>query len=131
MARYLLKEWGADPWGPVTSAKHETKSRLYLPVHQAALLGKHAMVRFFIEECDIPVDTVTPFALETPLHLACICRENEEDEVLRIVRFLVEQKGANVALRNSVGWTAAEIALTKGKQQIQDPGVLDTEREQN
>jgi hypothetical protein len=42
----------------------------------------------------------------------------DEAEVLRIVRFLVEEKGANLSLKTTHGETAAQLVLRQGKRQI-------------
>ena len=49
------------------------------------------------------------------------CKSRGKDGAgLRIVKFLVEQRGANLALRNADGEMAAEVALTKGNQHIHE-----------
>lgn len=88
-------------------------------VHIAASRGAVAMVKFFVDECGMPVDIPTPFDFVTPLHAACMSLTDEAD-LLPLVRFLVEEKGANVTLKTSTGETAADIACNMGRMQIYD-----------
>lgn len=113
-ARYLVKELGADLWrtGPFVNGMHQ--SLYYLPVHAAAALGSRDMVAFFIDECDIQVDTPAPHLLTTPLHAACCCPNGADS--LSVVRYLVE-KGADITLQDCHGETAAQNALDTGNRQ--------------
>lgn len=88
-ARYLVQEWGADPWKGIfmgvfrnDDGKAEgEKEEFVLFLHAAAVMGAHTMVAFFVEECGMPVDTVTGSRQMTPLHMASVSFMDEADEV--------------------------------------------------
>ena len=114
-ARYLVKELGADLWptSPVFNNMHEPA--LLIPVHAGATQGSRDMVAFFIDECGIPVDTPTQGLHFTPLHAACWGSANDAD-TLSVVQYLVDEKGADVTLRDVAGATGAENSLDAGKK---------------
>lgn len=124
-ARYLVQECGADLWRPLKvhsyglprGAGEGALPILALPLHDAAWHGSRELLAYFIEECNMPVDTITTCLHLAPLHSLCMGRRDEA-EVLRIVRFLVEQKGANLSLKTTYSETAAQLVLRQGKRQI-------------
>lgn len=67
----------------------------------------------------MPVDIPTPTDHFTPLHMACTSFLADAN-ILPLVRYLVEEKGADVTLKTREGETAADIAIRKGKQQLYD-----------
>lgn len=119
MARYLVQECGQDPLVAICSSLADGEMPVVLlPIHDAALMGDHAMVRYFIDECGIPVDTTTTPEQSTPLHLACI-GTSVENVTLPLIHYLVD-KGASLTFRNRDGTTAAEIALSEGHHRIHE-----------
>ena len=117
MARYLVQEWGVDVLKPTIVNTVAEREYIFMPVHVAASQGALAMLTFSINECGMPVDIQSPTAHFTPLHLACTSAFEEAD-ILPLVRYLVEEKGADVTLKTSLGETAADIAIKKGRQQV-------------
>jgi len=120
---YLVQERRADLWKPLKVHSYGTDAGkgalpiLDLPLHDAAWHGSGELLAFFIEECDMLVDRITTCLEMAPLHSLCMSRRDEA-EVLRIVRFLVEQKGANLSLKTIYGETATQLVLRQGKRQI-------------
>lgn len=125
MARYLVEECGADIWEALWKYKTFIKigdakvpmSIAFLPLHSAAYRGALALLRFFLEECQMPVDTVVGTMKPTPLHAACM-NPGDERDVLQVVRYLVLEKGGDITLRTGTGKTVADLARMSGKQQI-------------
>jgi len=89
----------------------------FLPLHYAAYRGALALLRFFLEECQMPVDTIGGTMELTPLHAACLRPTNEAD-VLAVVQYLVMEKGADIGLKTSEGKIASDLARMSGKRQI-------------
>ena len=90
-AANLVQKWGADVW------KLQRTSNIpdnHLPLHAAAMPGAFELVAFFVDECNMPVDTATQDRLMTPLHAACLSN-NCGSDVLPLVQYLVENKGAS------------------------------------
>ena len=64
------------------------------PLHAAAMQISRGMIGFLIEECGVPVDTVTENLALTPLHVACFLDVfKPESQFIPLVRYLVEEKG--------------------------------------
>ena len=77
------------------------------------------MVRYFIEECGLSVDELTPDGLHTPLSFICTASKTEEEErMLPVVRYLLAQ-GANITHRITPNRTLAQVTLGKGNEQMQ------------
>jgi hypothetical protein len=107
MAELLIRENGATLMQPGTDMA-------IVPVHSAAANCSPALINFFMEEYGTPVDK-TDSRGHTALHLACLARPENEPHMLSTVKFLVEEKGADVSMRKFKHDTAADIALAKGR----------------
>jgi len=99
--RYLVQGWGADIWGATEIRRKSTVGATVsqcLPLHDAVTYGDLAATTFFIEECGMPVNTSAGVLKFNPLHADCLSAE-PEPEILPVVKYLVEEKGADVTLQ--------------------------------
>jgi len=84
----------------------------------AACEGTKPLLDFFLTECKMPVNTRTPDLQLTALH--CLAAsERKETDLLPIVIWLVEEKGADVMYRDTKGYTAARVAAITKKTSVQ------------
>jgi uncharacterized membrane protein YgcG len=126
MVRLLVKEKGA----PI----HTLCNILLLPyngasinclvLHYAASMGKLELVKFFCEECGMDVESKANVREITPLQAACLGTNAEEEKSLLVIKYLVEEKGADVRARIPIiyrgdkGEIAAMLALDRGRHRI-------------
>jgi len=131
MVAFLVEEGGADIWAMVltkiilwdfptgTIMEPGDEGYNFLALHSAASMGNKPVLDYFITECGMPVDTCTPESVITPLHLL-VLSNREETELLPIVEWLVEEKGADVTLQSKEGKesTPADLAFYAGRARL-------------
>lgn len=107
MAELLIHENGATLVQPGADMA-------IVPTHTGAANCNPALIDFFMVEYGTSVDK-TDSQGHTALHFACLAWSENEQHLLSTVKFLVEEKGADVSIRTYLHDTAADIALTKGR----------------
>jgi ankyrin repeat protein len=108
--RLLIEEFNAN----VRTIRREGDVDM-LPIHYAAAYGLLSIVKFYILECGLPVDTTPGKAAGmTPLHCAAACLGSTQEVATLIIEWLVEQ-GASLTIQNYGGFTAAQLATREGK----------------
>jgi hypothetical protein len=136
MVVYFVEEGGADIWATAYthydalrtiygSDYHDAQARrrstvwrpAVLPLHMAACEGNKYLLEYFLTECKMPVNTRTPDLQLTALHCLAASERNETD-LLPIVTWLVEEKGADVMCRDKKGYTAARLAAIRKKTSV-------------
>jgi hypothetical protein len=127
----LVDELGADPQS-VMSFELEIKGlaegnkRMVDAVpflHAAALACRLETLRYLIRQKGLDANSTMAKSDLTPLHFACMAQrvkpgEEEAEELLPVVRFLVEEGGALPGARDSLGQTPADQALQHGFQAV-------------
>jgi hypothetical protein len=89
----------------------------FYPTHLAACNGKLSIVKWLFSQ-GVPVNLVTPTSNCTALHYVCSRIAGDEEKMLEVVRFLVEDIHANIHIRNIAGDTAEDIAHGRGDHRI-------------
>lgn len=84
------------------------------PIHFAGKLSTQPLAEFYMSECHLPVDLVSPFLRQTLLHTAASSGKGTTS----MVKWSVEEKGASVTLKDREGKTAADLALHAGNLKI-------------
>ena len=124
MVAFLVREAGADIWAEghmeyvtIGSQHSGRRKHILFPLHTAAHCGIQQVLDFFFTECNMPVNTRSSVSQLTALHLLAMS-PREEAHLLRIVTWLVQEKGADALCVNAAGATAAQTALFAGKKRI-------------
>lgn len=109
---FLVREAGANIWAEILIPHSPCPC---LPIHAAAYMGSQTLIDFFLTDCGMPIDACTSTAYFTVLDYLALAERTPETEILRIMRWLVEEKGANVMPSSTVGQSAARMAFNLGK----------------
>lgn len=107
MVRCLVHKWGADVQVVITAQARVQ----YCPLFAAALAAAHNVVAFFLDECDIDVNTVMPLMKDTVVHFMIYRKPPGKREAVRMFKYLLEEKGADYTLRDADGNDALDLAL--------------------
>ena len=116
MLAFLVQEGGINIWVNMRSNFNSVRKPLHLPLHAAACEANQPVLDFFLTECGMPVDTPNEWH-HTILHLLAN-DDRTEKELLPIVTWLVEEKGADVTVLNGAGYPAAQVAYDTGKMRM-------------
>lgn len=129
----LLVEAGADLWSETKlefveelkvndnhsdGGNRTFGSFILMPLHAAAYDGIQPVIDFFLTECGMPVDTCTSDMRFTSLHLLAMSLQDEM-KLLPILRWLVEDMGADATFQSTGGNTAAELVSMMGHTRLQ------------
>jgi hypothetical protein len=106
MARCLVHKWGANVRAISIVAERE-----WYPLFAAAICGVHNVVAFFLDECGIDVNMTTPRTKETMLHALLKSRPTSKRDAVRLLKYLVEEKGADISLKTAEGQNAWDLAV--------------------
>jgi len=72
--------------------------------------GAHNFVAFFLDACGIDVNMTTPRTKDTVLHTLISSRPPSKRDAVRLLKYLVEEKGADISLKNAEGIDPLELA---------------------
>jgi hypothetical protein len=106
MVRCLVQKWGVNARSLITT--HGSES---YPIFDAAAGTLESVVAFFLDECGMDVNMTTPRTKETVLHALLTCRPPSKRGAVRMLKYLVEEKGADIKIKNPAGENAAELAM--------------------
>ena len=118
MVKFLVEEAGEDiKTEAYMTTPRDVSPLRFLPLHAAAAAANRPVLDFFLTECGMPVDTPTPEWHLTALHILASLKRTEMD-LLPIVTWLVEEKGADVTCVNKQGYMAAQMARDTGNMRL-------------
>ena len=107
MVRCLVQKWGVNARSLITT--HGSES---YPIFDAAAGTLESVVAFFLDECGMDVNMTTPRTKETVLHSSMNGRvRNKRNKTVRMLKYLVEERGADVNLKNANGEDAWDLAV--------------------
>lgn len=113
MVRMLIAEYDASPFTPIKHRVYDGTLTSSSILHSAVTMGCTTIVDFLVEECGMSVDELALPSRLTPLHYACttLALDNREleEKLVRMIKFLIEEKGANVLARAWRGQTPATV----------------------
>lgn len=130
MVKYLVKDVGVDIWAEAQFSYTDgedidhctghavTRRHVLLPLHAAAIEGNQAVLDFFLTEYRMAVNTCTPLSHFTALHFLALSTQSET-ELLPVVAWLVDKKGADATCRDHKGRTAAKLASRSDKPEME------------
>jgi hypothetical protein len=89
-------------------------------LHFAGKLGTQPLADFYLAECHLPVDLLSPFKKQTVLHATAGGQMGPQDpsSILKMTKWLVEEKGASAMLKDGLGKTAAHAANKAGHRKV-------------
>jgi ankyrin repeat protein len=105
MVRCLVEKWGENVRALITSDYGDE----HYPLFIAVLSTYHNVVAFFLDECGMDVNSTTPCAKDTVLHVLVRFRPTSRRVAVRMLKYLVEEKGADIHLRNADGLCAWDL----------------------
>lgn len=114
MVRQLVSRWGAD-----VRLLNLGDLMPVMALHAASLRGNLLSVKFFIKECGLSMDELTPKERFTTLMFSLrgfIKKENEE-ELVPIVRYLLA-KGVDINITTRLGFGPTGTVLEKGWHKV-------------
>jgi len=115
MVQYLVREKGADPLRFTSNEEASPDLLPMMPHHEAAKNGDVAILKWLLEEAKVPVDALDGDGGSVLHHL---CGEIGADERLPILKYLVEDCGADLDTINNYGLTAMNLAHLRGNASL-------------
>jgi hypothetical protein len=111
MVRCLVQKWGADVRAVICSGAQKCE---YFPLYDAAMGCAHNVVAFFLDECGMDINIRTPRTQSTVLHSLVRTPVRDEGEALRMLKYLIEERGADYTLKSTDGYNAVSLAVICG-----------------
>lgn len=89
-------------------------------LHFAGKLGTQPLADFYLSECHLRVDLLSPFKKQTVLRATAGGQMGPQDpkSILKMTRWLVEEKGASIMPKDGLGKTAAHAAYKAGHRKV-------------
>jgi len=112
MVRYLVQNWDLKLQA-MTAVDGFLEVECH-PFFMATMGTAQNMVDFFLDECGIDVNMALPRTQDTALHAFARHISTSKREVVRMLKYLVEERGADPTLKNACGQDARDVALENG-----------------
>lgn len=90
------------------------------PLQYACLYGLRSVADFYLSECHVPVDAISPCSETgwTALDILVANQRQDEARILSMVKWLVEEKGASVMPTDVTVNSPAILALIAGNLKV-------------